>query len=97
MTLLVLHGRSRAGDRWFWAAIAACDPGQPWHACDDPVCVYGGLHHYGWAGSEAEAITAMQGAVIELGGPRDAGPGAYGYFTSTARDALRRINAAKRA
>jgi hypothetical protein len=95
VTLLVLHGRS--GGRWFWATIAACDPGQPWHACDDPVCIHGGLHRYGWEDRETEALAAMRAAVIELGGPRNAGPGAYGYFASTAREALRRINAAKRA
>ena len=36
----------------------------------------------------------MRSAVIELGGPRNAGPGAFGYFATVARDALRRLNAA---
>ena len=96
MTLLVLHGRCRSGKRWFWAALAVADPGQPWHECDDPVCVQGGLHDYGWADSEPEALDAMRAAMSALGGPRNAGPGAFGYYATVARDALRRINAAGR-
>jgi hypothetical protein len=95
VTLLVLHGRCRSGKRWFWAAMACPDPGQPLHHCDDPVCVYGGAgHDYGWADTEEGALNAMRAAVVVLGGPRKTRPGAFGYYASTPRDALRRLNAA---
>jgi hypothetical protein len=94
MALLVLHGRTRSGRRWFWAALAVADPGQPRHECDDPRCIHGGQHDYGWVGSEPEALDATRAALIALGGPRQAGPGCYGYYSQIARNALRRINAA---
>ena len=94
VTLLVLHGRCRSGKRWFWAALACADPGQPRHKCGDPVCVNGGLHDYGWSATEPEALAAMQAAVAALGGPRTAGPGAFGYYAETARSTLRKLNAA---
>ena len=96
MTLLVLHGRCRSGKRWFWAALAVADPGQPRHDCDDPVCVHGGPHGYGWVVTEEEALDALRAAVSALGGPRSAGPGAFGFYATVARDALRRLNAAGR-
>jgi hypothetical protein len=96
MTLLVLHGRCRSGTPWFWAAMACPDPGQSLHHCDDPVRVYGGLHDYGWQDTEAGALDAMRAAMPALGGPRNAGPGAFGYYATVARDTLRRINAAGR-
>jgi hypothetical protein len=92
--LLVLHGRCRSGKRWFWAAMACPDPGQPLHHCDDPACVYGGLHDYGWQDTEPAALDAMRAAMSALGGPRDAGPGSFGYYATVARDASRRLNAA---
>jgi len=94
VTLLVLHGRCRSGRRWFWTALAVADPGQARHECDEPLCIKGGLHDYGWADTEPAALDAMRSAVIELGGPRNAGPGAFGYYATVARDALRRLNAA---
>ena len=54
----------------------------------------GGLHDYGWSATEPEALAAMQAAVAALGGPRTAGPGAFGYYAETARSTLRKLNAA---
>jgi hypothetical protein len=85
----VAHGRCRSGRRWFWIA-AKVDYSND-HHCDDPVCGYGGPHAYGWEETEELALKAMSDAVAELGGEFS-----YGR-AGTAADALKRINAARRA
>jgi hypothetical protein len=82
-------GRCKSGKRWFWIAA------EMWadHKCDDPVCVYGGPHECGWEDTEELAIKAMSEAIVRLGGQPCSGHGNVG----TAADALKRLNAAKRA
>ena len=94
----IIHGRCRSGSRWFWIA-ALMEYGDDAHKCDDPVCIYGGPHEYGWEDAEDLALKAMAEAVARLGGEvlpgtyRGNAPGSAGQASS----ALKRINAAKRA
>jgi hypothetical protein len=92
----ITHGRCKSGKRWFWfAAEVGYDNS---HKCDDPVCVYGGPHDYGWEDTEELAVKAMAGAVARLGGEvfqscyRGNAPGRAGAASA----ALKRINAARR-
>jgi hypothetical protein len=85
----VIHGRCKSGSRWFWIA-AELYPDEA-HKCDDPVCIYGGPHEYGWEDTEDLALRAMAEAAARFGG--EAGTGNAG----TAVSALKRLNAAKRA
>jgi hypothetical protein len=87
-----IHGRCRSGSRWFWIA-ALMEYGDDAHKCDDPVCIYGGPHEYGWEDTEELALKAMTEAAARLG--EEFPPGSW----KGARDAsaaLKRINAAKR-
>lgn len=94
----IIHGRCRSGSRWFWIA-ALMEYGDDAHKCDNPVCIYGGPHEYGWEDAEDLALKAMAEAVARLGGEvlpgtyRGNAPGSAGQASS----ALKRINAAKRA
>jgi len=93
-----IHGRCRSGSRWFWIA-ALIGYGDDAHKCDDPVCIYGGPHEYGWEETEDLALKAMADAVGRLGG--EVQPGSYRGnapgSAGTASAALKRLNAAKRA
>ncbi len=100
----VTYGRCKSGKRWFWVvgqhAYEARDGsahGTP-HKCDDPVCIFGGPHEYGWEDTEDAALKAMTDAVARLGGEvqpshtKGHAPGNAGHAAS----ALKRINAARR-
>jgi hypothetical protein len=93
----IATGRCKSGKRWFW--IAARVYGDDVHKCDDPVCIYGGPHEYGWEDAEDLALKAMAEAVARLGG--EVRPGCYQGNApgraSEASAALKRLNAAKRA
>jgi hypothetical protein len=93
----VIHGRCKSGSRWFWVA-AAFDGGEV-HKCDDPVCIYGGPHEYGWEDAEDLALKVMAEAVARLGGEvrRGCYQGNAPGQASAASSALKRLNAAKRA
>jgi hypothetical protein len=93
----VIHGRCKSGSRWFWVA-AAFDGGEV-HKCDDPVCIYGGPHEYGWEDAEYLALKVMAEAVARLGGEVRRGwyQGNAPGQASAASSALKRLNAAKRA
>ncbi|MGH3125947.1 MAG: hypothetical protein ACRDND_33635, partial [Streptosporangiaceae bacterium] len=91
----VTGGRCRSGKRWFW--IAAEYRSDIARECDDPVCVYGGPHEYGWEDTEELAITAMTEAAARLGGHvGDAYRGKPLGSAGMASAALKRINAARR-
>jgi hypothetical protein len=90
------HGRCRSGQRWFWYA-AVLDYDYP--RCDDPVCEPGlHLHEHGWEDTEDLALKAMSEAVSRLGGEVRCGSykGNAPGRESAARNALKRINAARR-
>jgi hypothetical protein len=91
----VTCGRCRSGKRWFWIAAEWLTDS---HRCDDPVCIYGGPHEYGWEDTEELAIKAMGDAVARIGG--EVGVPCYQGNApgraSMASGALKRINAARR-
>ena len=89
-----IHGRCKSGSRWFW--IAAAFDGDEAHKCDDPVCIYGGPHEYGWENTEDLALKAMAEAVGRLGGEVRQGcyKGNAPGQASAASSALKRLNAA---
>jgi hypothetical protein len=60
----IASGRCKSGRRWFW--IAAQVYGVEAHKCDDPVCIYGGPHEYGWEDTEEVALKAMSEAAVRL-------------------------------
>jgi hypothetical protein len=88
-TVSVVYGRCRSGKRWFWIAAEWLTDR---HRCDDPVCVYGGLHEYGWEDTEDLALEAISAAAARRGYAGACGRGSAGM----ASDALKRINAARR-
>lgn len=100
----IVHGRCKSGKRWFWVAGQHAYEGRDGttygtpHECDDPDCVYGGPHEYGWEDTEDAAIKAMSEAVARLGGEVQSShtnghaPGNAGHAAS----ALKRINTGKR-
>ena len=92
----IIGGRCKSGKRWFWIA-AEMDYDRA-HKCDDPVCIYGGPHEYGWEDSEELALKAMTEAVTRLGGEVRKGcyQGNAPGRASEASGALKRINAARR-
>lgn len=69
LDICITRGRCRSGKRWFWVAaeLYADVP----HKCDDPACVYGGPHEYGWEDTEEAALASMRAAVVRLGGEAD--------------------------
>lgn len=92
----IADGRCRSGRRWFWIAASLADGGTE-HKCDDPVCVYGGPHEYGWEDTEELALKAKDEAITGLADAVTAarfrgGKGSAGMAAA----ALKRINAAKR-
>ncbi len=91
--LYVAAGRCRSGRRWFWIAVVLY--AESAHKCDDPVCIYGGPHEYGWEDTEDMALSAMNAAATRLG--RNPEAGSLTGNTRTAAGALKQLNAAKRA